>query len=373
MRVPLVDLTAQFETIRSDVLQAIEGALSSGQLFLGPHTRAFEEEFAAYCGTRFAIGVANGTDALHLALRAAGIGPGDEVITVSHTFIATVAAIHHAGARPVLVDIDPRTYTMAVSQIERHITPRTRAIIPVHLYGRLVDMDPILEIARRNRLVVIEDAAQAQGAIDAQGRRAGAIGDLGCFSFYYAKNLGAYGEAGAVTTSDPDVDRRIRLLRSHGEDVRYRHQVLGFNSRLDEIQAAVLRIKLRHLDAWNARRQQHAALYHNLLKTLPVELPQLISDGSHVYHQYVVRCRQRDEVRAALVEQGIGAAVHYPVPVHLQPACAFLDYAEGALPNTEQAAREILSLPMYPELADAQIEHVANGLISALSTSSVGI
>lgn len=362
MNVPLVDLAAQFESLRAEVMQAIEDALASAQLFLGPNTRAFEDEFAAYCGTRFAIGVGNGTDALHLALRAAEVGAGDEVITVSHTFIATIEAIHQAGARPVLVDINPRTYTIAVDQIERHITPRTRAIIPVHLYGRLADMDPILDIARRKNLVVIEDASQAQGATDAHGRRAGAIGDLGCFSFYYAKNLGAYGEAGAVTTADPELDRRVRLLRSHGEDVRYRHQVLGFNSRLDEIQAAVLRIKLRHLDAWNERRRQHAARYDALLQNLPIGLPELIGDNSHIYHQYVVRCARRDALREALLERHIGAAVHYPVPVHLQPACAFLDYAEGALPETERAAAEVLSLPMYPELTGAQLDYVATEL-----------
>jgi dTDP-4-amino-4,6-dideoxygalactose transaminase len=367
MRVPLVDLAAQYQSIRLEVLQAIDDALASSQLFLGPNTRAFEAEFAAYCGTPFAIGVANGTDALHLALRAAGVGHGDEVITVSHTFIATIEAIDQVGARPVLVDIDPRTYTMDVEQVERHVTPRTRAIIPVHLYGRLANMDAIVDIARRRHLLVIEDASQSQGAMDARGRRAGAIGDIGCFSFYYAKNLGAYGEAGAITTSDPDLDRRIRLLRTHGEDVRYRHQVLGFNSRLDEIQAAVLRIKLRRLDAWNVLRRQHAARYDTLLRGAPVGHPELL-DGGHVYHQYVIRTARRDQVREALNQRGVGAAIHYPIPVHLQPASAYLGYAEGDLPHTERAAREVLSLPMYPELTESQIAYVAEALEAITTT-----
>src|SRR5438105_4368865 len=226
MQVPQVDLTSQFHSIRTEVMSAIQGVLESGQLFLGPHTRAFEAEFADYCGARFAIGLANGTDALHLALRAAGVGPGDEVVTVSHTFIATIEAIVQVGATPVLIDVDPVTYTMDVHQIEQKITPRTRAIIPVHLYGRLADMDSILRIARERDLLVIEDASQAHGAVDRDGRRAGGIGMLACFSFYYAKNLGAYGEAGAVTTSDPELDRRLRQLRSHGEDIRYQHALL---------------------------------------------------------------------------------------------------------------------------------------------------
>jgi dTDP-4-amino-4,6-dideoxygalactose transaminase len=370
MPVPLVDLATQFQSIRTEVMQAIEEVLASAQLFLGPNTRAFEDEFAEYCGASFAIGVGNGTDALHLALRAVGIGPGDEVITVAHTFIATVEAIHMVGAQPILVDVDPRTYTIDVEQIERHITPRTRAIIPVHLYGRLADMDRILDIGRRNHVVVIEDAAQAQGAIDARGRRAGAIGDVGCFSFYYSKNLGAYGEAGAVTTSDPEIDRRMRLLRSHGESQRYEHELMGYNCRPDEIQSAVLRIKLRHLDDWNECRRNVAARYHELLSDLPIGLPELRFDGSHVYHQYVIRSQQRDALRATLGKHGIATGIHYPLPVHLQPASRQLGYAAGDLPQTEQSAREVLSLPMFPELTDAQLEAVAAALTSALQVSA---
>jgi dTDP-4-amino-4,6-dideoxygalactose transaminase len=369
MHVPLVDLPIQFRALRTEVMSAIEAILDSGELFLGPHTRAFEDEFAAYCGTRFAVAVGNGTDALHLALRVAGIGPGDEVITVSHTFIATIEAITQVGAKPVLVDIDPRTFTMSTDRLEEYITPATRAIVPVHLYGRLCDMDAINAIARAHNLVVIEDAAQAQGARDAHGRVAGSIGDLGSFSFYYAKNLGAYGEAGAVTTSNAEFARQLRLLRSHGEAVRYEHEVLGYNSRIDEIQAAVLRIKLRHLDEWNDQRRTHATRYHELLSDLSLGQPELLYDGSHVYHQYVVRVERRDEVRARLAERGVATGVHYPIPVHLQAACQFLGYRPGDLPRSEQAAREVLSLPMYPELVEAQLVQVADALTSALAST----
>jgi dTDP-4-amino-4,6-dideoxygalactose transaminase len=369
MHVPLVDLPIQFKALRTEVMSAIEAILDSGQLFLGPHTRAFEDEFAAYCGSQTAIGVANGTDALHLALRAAGIGAGDEVITVANTFIATIEAIHQAGARPILVDVDPRTFNMAVEHLEQSITPRTRAIVPVHLYGRLADMEAILPIARRHGLTVIEDASQAQGARDARGRLAGSIGDAGCFSFYYAKNLGAYGEAGAITTSNADLDRRVRLLRSHGEARRYEHEVLGYNSRIDEIQAAVLRIKLRHLDAWNEQRRGLAARYYELLSDLPLGQPELLYDGSHVYHQYVVRVPERDQVREFLASRGVGTGVHYPIPVHLQAACQFLGYSPGDMPHTEQAAGEVLSLPMYPELLESQQQQVAEALTAALGRS----
>jgi len=370
MHVPQVDLPTQFRSLRAELMPAIERVLESGQLFLGPNTRAFEEEFAAYCGSRFAVAVGNGTDALHLALRAAGVGPGDEVITVSHTFIATVEAIDQVGARAVLVDVDPRTFTMAVDQVEQRITPRTRAIIPVHLYGRLCPMDQLLAIARRHGLLVIEDASQAQGARDARGRRAGSFGDLATFSFYYSKNLGAYGEAGAITTSNPDLDRAVRLFRSHGEEVRYQHAVLGFNCRPDEIQCAVLRIKLRHLDEWNARRVQHAARYDELLADLPVVRPELIASGEHIYHQYVIRSTRRDWLQAQLAERGVGTGIHYPIPVHLQPACRNLGYVEGDLPASEDAAHEVLSLPMFPELSDQQIEYVAASLEALLRTEA---
>ncbi len=366
MEVRLVDLAAQFHSIKPEVMAAIERVLESSRLFLGPETQAFEEEFAEYCGTQFAVGVGNGTDALQLAMRAAGIGPGDEVITVSHTFIATIEAIVQVGARPVLIDVDPRSLLMDAREVEARITPHTRALVPVHLYGRLVDMQPLLDLARAHNLLVIEDASQAHGARDSRGRRAGAIGDVATFSFYYAKNLGAYGEAGAITTNRADIAERLRMLRTHGEVVRYHHVELGFNSRLDEIQAAVLRIKLRHLDEWNALRQQHAVRYDELLSDLPIERPELVTSGSHVYHQYVIRSADRDALAAALAAAGVSTGIHYPIPVHLQPACASLGYVEGDLPHTEAAAREVLSLPMYPELTDQQVAFVAASVAEAV-------
>lgn len=370
VRVPLVDLTAQFEGLRSELMPRLESVLASGQLFLGPYTQRFEEAYARYCGTRFAIAVSNGTEALHLALRAAGIGAGDEVITAANTFIATVEAIHQVGARPILVDVDPRTFTLDVAATARSLTPRTRAIIPVHLYGRLADMDGIAEIARAHDLLVIEDASQSQGATDAHGRRAGSIGQIGCFSFYYAKNLGAYGEAGAITTSDAELDRRIRVLRSHGESVRYHHDVMGYNSRADEMQCAVLDLKLTYLDGWNAARRAHAARYDALLADLPLERPERIASGEHVYHQYVIRLQDRDRVRSALDAAGIGTGIHYPIPVHLQRASEFLGYRRGDFPETERAAASILSLPMYPELSEPQIDAVVTALRAALSSAT---
>jgi dTDP-4-amino-4,6-dideoxygalactose transaminase len=365
-RVPLVDLKAQFHSLRGDVMQSIEEVLESGQLFLGPRTRAFEDAFACYCGVRYAVALGNGTDALHLALRALGIGPGDEVITVAHTFIASVEAIAQVGATPIFVDVSPVSFNMDVSQVEARITPRTRAILPVHLYGRLCDMDAIAALARRYGLKVVEDASQAQGAVDGRSRKAGSMGDVGTFSFYYAKNLGAYGECGAVTTSDPDINRRVRALRSHGEEMRYQHGELGFNCRPDEVHCAVLLVKLRLLDEWNALRRAHALRYHQFLDGLPLERPELITTGEHVYHQYAVRVADRAEVQARLAEEGIGTGVHYPIPVHLQPACRSLDYAEGDLPVTEQLARTVLSLPMYPELTESQQHEVVAALRAAL-------
>ena len=361
MRVPLVDLTAQFQPIKNEVLHAIGDVLESMHLFLGPNIQAFEDEFAAYCRTRSCISVANGTDALHLALRAAGVGPGDEVITVAHTFFASTEAIVMVGAIPVYVDIDPRTYLIDVSQIESRITPKTRAIVPVHLYGQMADMDPIMDVAARHDLIVIEDAAQAHGA-EYKGRRAGAIGQLGCFSFYYSKNLGAYGESGAVVTSDPELARRLRLYRDHGSEQRYHHAEYGFNSRMDELQAAVLRIKLRHLDTWNVQRREHAATYDRLLAEASVGLPVTAPDCAHIYYVYVIRSTERDALQRRLADREIGTGIHFPIPVHLQPATCALGYRAGDLPHTERAAREVLSLPMYPELARDQLEWVANSV-----------
>jgi dTDP-4-amino-4,6-dideoxygalactose transaminase len=364
MRVPLVDLGAQFAPIKHEVLAGIEEVLESMHLFLGPHNAAFEEEFAAYCGTRACITVANGTDALHLALRAADVGPGDEVITVAHTFFATTEAIILAGATPVYVDIDPATYLIDVAQIEARVTSRTKAILPVHLYGQMADMDPIMAIAERHNLIVIEDAAEAHGA-EYKGKRAGSVGHLGCFSFYYSKNLGAYGEAGAIVGSDPHLMRRVRQLRDHGSEQRYHHLEIGFNSRMDEIQAAILRIKLRHLEDWNARRRAHAETYARLLADAGVGLPETGQDRTHVWYVYVVRAQDRDHLQQALNERGIGTGIHFPIPIHLQPAAERLGYRLGDLPHTEQAAREVLSIPMYPELTGEQLEWVAASIQEA--------
>jgi dTDP-4-amino-4,6-dideoxygalactose transaminase len=363
-RIPLVDLTAQFQPIKSELMGAIEDVLDSMHLFLGPRTQAFEEEFAAYCQTQFAIGVGNGTDALQLALRAAEVGYGDEVITVAHTFFATTEAIVLVGAKPVYVDIDPATSLMDVTQIEAVITSRTKAIIPVHLYGQMADMDPIMAVAQRHNLVVIEDAAEAHGA-EYRGRRAGSIGHLGCFSFYYSKNLGAYGEAGAVLTSDPQLASRVRMLRDHGSEARYQHSRIGTNSRIDELQSAILSVKLRYLDQWNTLRCQHAATYAELLAGARVGLPVMAADRNHVYYVFVIRSAERDALQGELTRRGIGTGVHFPVPTHLQPAARDLGYAEGDLPETERAAREVLSIPMYPELTSQQLEYVAGAIHEA--------
>ncbi len=361
--VPLVDLKAQYEPLKLEIQAAWDEALGSMRLFLGPNVQAFEKNFAAYLGVTDAIGVSDGTTALHLALRACEIGPGDEVITVSHTFIATAEAILLAGARPVFVDIDPLTFTMDPSQIEAQITPRTRAILPVHLYGQCADMDAIMEIAQRHGLVVIEDACQAHGA-DYKGRKAGSIGTLAAFSFYFSKNLGAYGEGGMVTTSDPDLARRVRMIRDHGSEKRYIHEMLGWNGRLDELQAAALRIKLPHLDGWNEQRRRVAASYNQALgsanqeRDLSLLLPLEANDRRHVYHLYVIRSLDREGLRSHLSEQAIGTGIHYPLPVHLQKP--FMEYGsgQGSLPVTERIVNEILSLPIYPEISQEQIDRV---------------
>jgi dTDP-4-amino-4,6-dideoxygalactose transaminase len=359
--IPLVDLHAQYGPLKEEILAAVSNVLDSMQLFLGKNVQAFEAEFAAYCGAKYGVGLGSGTDALHLALLACGIGPGDEVITVSHTFIATVEAICLCGARPVLVDICPDTYTMDVSQLEGKITSRTKAIVPVHLYGQPADMDPILAIAAQHGLVVVEDACQAHGA-EYKGRRVGALGQVGCFSFYYSKNLGAYGEAGMCVTSQPDLARRLQVLRDHGSDSKYHHSVMGVNARLDEIQAAILRIKLNRLDQWNEGRRRNAQLYHRLLQDCPVVTPFEADYARHVYHLYAIRTPRRDDLQAYLRAMGIATAVHYPVPIHRQRAWPDAGGREQVLPVTERCAGEILSLPMYAELTAAQIESVAGAI-----------
>lgn len=355
--IPLVDLRAQYEPLAEEIQSAWKECLTSMRLFLGPNVQAFEREFADYCAVEHAIGVGDGTSALQLALRAGGIGPGDEVVTVSHTFIATAEAIMQTGATPVFVDIDEHSFTMDSSLVEEKITPRTRAILPVHLYGHCADMDPIMEIARRHRLLVIEDACQAHGA-QYKGRKAGSMGDLAGFSFYYSKNLGAYGEAGMVTTRNEDYARRVRMLRDHGSEKRYLHDTLGWNSRLDELQAAALRVKLPHLDEWNGLRRQHASAYAQNLAGLELQTPEENSNSKHIFHLYVIRVKEREALRSWLNERNIGSGIHYPVPCHLQNACASFREATGKLPVTERLVGEILSLPMYPELLSGQIERV---------------
>jgi dTDP-4-amino-4,6-dideoxygalactose transaminase len=354
--IPFLDLEAQYVSVRADIEAAVHAVLDSRQYILGAFVREFEEAFANYCGVRHAIAVNSGTSALHLALLAAGVGPGDEVITVSFTFVATVAAIEYCGARPAFVDIDPATFNIDVAAIERAITPRTKAILPVHLFGQPADMDAINAIAQRHRLKVIEDAAQAHGA-EYKGRRAGTFGELGCFSFYPTKNLGACGEGGIVTTNDDSLARNIRLLRDWGADRKYHHLVRGFNYRMEGLQGAILNVKLKHLEDWTEGRRLVARLYGELLTdvTCPVES----NDVRHVYHTYTIRSPERDALQQRLTAAGIQTAIHYPIPVHLQPAYAGDRYPKGSLPESERAAAEVLSLPMYPELTEAQIETVA--------------
>ena len=363
--IPLVDLRAQYRSIKPEVDAAIGRVLESSQFILSDEVERFEEEFAAYCQARYAIGVNSGTSALHLALLASGVGPGDEVITVPFTFVATAAAIEYTGAFPVFVDIDPETLTMDPTKIEAAITERTRAILPVHLYGQPADMDPILAIAHRHGLIVIEDAAQAHGA-EYKRRRVGSIGDLGCFSFYPGKNLGAYGEGGMVVTDSPERADAIRLLRNWGQAEKYQHVLKGYNYRLEAIQAAILRAKLRHLAGWTDARRRHAAHYDAILARHGIRIPTVAPDRTHVYHIYAIRQVERDAIYRELNARGIQSGIHYPIPVHLQPAFANLGYREGDFPCSEHAAREVLSLPMYAELSDAQIESITDAVVGAI-------
>lgn len=361
MSIPLNDLQAQFSSIKPEVMSAIEGVLDSMHLFLGPQLLQFEQSFASYCGCEYGVGVSNGTDAIALALRACHIGPGDEVITVSHSFIATVEAIAQVGATPVFVDIDPDTYTMDWRQLEGALSERTRAIIPVHLYGHPADMRPILDFAHEHGLRVIEDASQAHGATY-QGKRAGSFGDIACFSLYCSKNLGAYGEAGICLTSDAMLAESLRILRDHGSRIRYQHEILGVNARMDEIQAAILNVKLAYLDRWNEQRQAYAQIYSEQLQDVVEAVPTVREGASHVFYVYVAQVRERDQVHQYLSEQGIGSGIHYPTPIHLQPACQHYGYTRGMLPVTEAVCERIISLPMYPELTSEQLQAVIEGV-----------
>jgi dTDP-4-amino-4,6-dideoxygalactose transaminase len=365
--IPFVDLKRQYEAIRYEVHDAMQQVLDQCAFASGSAVAAFEAEFARYCGVRHCVGVNSGTSALHLALIACGVGPGDEVITVPMTFVATAWAISYVGARPVFVDVEPETYNMDISQVERAVTSRTRAVLPVHLYGQMVHVDPLLEICERHGLVFIEDAAQAHGAMY-YGRRAGSVGQVGCFSFYPGKNLGAYGEGGALTTNDDAIAARVRALRDHAQSARYRHEELGFNYRMDGIQGAVLGVKLRHLDSWNATRCQVAARYQEMLADTPLVHPYEAEGRRHVWHLYVVRSADRDRVQQALTAARIGTGLHYPIPVHLQPAYAHLGYRVGDFPVAEQMAQQCLSLPMYAELSEEEQEHIVEILKQATGT-----
>ncbi len=359
--IPLVDLQAQYRTIKHEILPAIDAVLEGMQLFLGPQQLAFEQEFAAYCGSQYGICLSNGTDALSLALRACEIGPGDEVITVANTFIATVEAIALVGATPVFVDVDPDSYTLDWRQLDAALTPRTRAIIPVHLYGHPVEMDPVMAFARKHGLRVIEDASQAEGTLY-KGQCAGSFGDIACFSLYLSKNLGAYGEAGICLTNDKQLAETVRLLRDHGSQIRYQHDIIGTNARMDEIQAAILRVKLPYLEQWNAARRAHAMFYDERLTGLVEKLPVVKPWAQHVYYVYVVQVQERDSFREILQREGIATGIHYPIPIHLQPACAQYGYKPGMLPVTEAVTQRIVSLPMYPELTAEQLEQVVGAV-----------
>ncbi len=369
MKVPFVDLKAQYATIHAEIDAAIKRVIDRTSFIGGEEVAAFDQEFAAYCEARAAVGVSNGTEALRLALMACDIGPGDEVITTPFTFIATSEAIVQVGATPVFVDIDPKTRNIDASLIAGAITPRTRAVIPVHLYGYPAEMDAICRIARQHGLKVIEDAAQAHGA-RFKGTRVGNFGDATCFSFYPGKNLGAYGDAGAVVTNDEALATRIRLLRDHGRLEKYEHQIIGYNSRLDGIQAAILRVKLQRLDQWNAARRQHNHVYRELLQDLPVVLPFEQANVEPVYHLFVVSSPARDKIRAALEKDGVSTGVHYPLPLHLQPALKHLGYGQGDFPESERAAKEVLSLPMFPEMTEAQSHAVAYALKKATAAAT---
>jgi len=362
--IPLVGLFDQYQTIKPEIDAAIENIITKSAFVGGEEVRNFEAEFAAYCETKACVGVGNGTDAIYLTLRAMGVGAGDEVITVAQTFIATSEAISMTGARPVFVDIKEDTMLMDPALLEQAITPRTKVIVPVHLYGQTCDLDAIMEIADRHGLKVIEDAAQAHGA-RWRGRRAGSIGDAACFSFYPGKNLGAFGDGGAVVSQDEELIEQIRMLANHGRLEKYTHKMEGVNSRLDGLQAAILRVKLRHLDEWNQSRRRHADFYFETLSGSDLRMPVVDENAQPVWHLFVVRVSDRDAFQQKLKAEGIATGVHYPIPLHLQPAYEYLDIPLGSLPVTEQVSREVVSLPMYPELTEEQLAKVAGSIATA--------
>lgn len=363
MKVPFLDLKVQYEIIKDEIHTALKQVMENTAFAGGPFVVKFEKEFAHFCGCEHAIGVGNGTDALWLSLLALGVGQGDEVITVPDTFIATAEAISLCGARPVFVDVDEKTYNVDPSLLKAVITPKTKAIVPVHLFGQMADMDPIMDIAKECGLYVIEDACQAHGALY-KGKKAGTIGDTGCFSFYPGKNLGAYGEAGAVVTNNGELANKIRILRDHGQSKKYYHDMIGWNARMDGFQGAVLSVKLKYLEAWNEARRKNSRRYNELLKAIdgliiPVEADYL----RHVYHIYAIRVKNRDKFINILADKGISCGIHYPVPLHLQTAYSFLGHKTGDFPVAEQCAEEFVSLPMFPELTDEQIKYVCDAII----------
>jgi len=369
--VPLLDLKGQYASLKTELDEAVQRVIDSQRFINGPEVAALEEEIAAYCGTEHCLGVSSGSDALLVALMALDIGPGDEVITTPYTFFATVGAIHRVGATPVFVDIDPVTYNIDPAHIAEHITPRTKAILPVHLYGQCAEMAPILDIAERHGLAVIEDAAQAIGA-EYQGRRAGSMGTIGCFSFFPSKNLGAFGDGGAVTTNDAELAERMRILRGHGASPKYYHKLVGGNFRLDALHAAVLRVKLRHLDCWTEQRQRNAAYYDAAFAALglPAEdlSPPVVRQQRHIFNQYVLRLKERDGVMRHLKERGIGCEIYYPLPLHLQDCFRYLGYQPGEFPESERAAATTLAIPIYPELSAAQKDAVVETLAAFYAT-----
>jgi len=362
--IPFLDLKAQYKEIKPQVDAAVARVIESAQFVLGPEVAAFEQRFAAYCGVQHCVALNSGTSALHLALLAAGVGPGDEVITVSMTFVATTAAILYCGAKPIFVDVDPDTWTMDPNLVKAAITPRTKAILPVHLHGLMADMDPIIEVADRAGLIVIEDAAQAHGS-EYRGLRAGSIGDIGCFSFYPGKNLGAYGEAGAAVTNSADLARQLALLRDWGQESKYNHVLPGYNFRMDGIQGAVLNVKMAYIESWTEARQAVASHYDRLLARAQFKRPAPPPHCRHVYHVYAVEVEHRDQVQKALSAAGVGTGIHYPVPVHLQKAYGELGYGRGDFPVTEAIANRFLSLPIYAELQPEQVANVVLKLENA--------
>ncbi|MDI6785198.1 MAG: DegT/DnrJ/EryC1/StrS family aminotransferase [bacterium] len=361
MKVPFVDLKSQYFEIKEEILQAINNVLDNTAYILGKSVFDFEKNFANYVEANYAIAVNSGTAALHMALLAYNVGIGDEVITAPNTFIATAGAISHAGAKPVFVDIEPDTFNMDSAKIENAITSNTKAIIPVHLYGQSCNMDPIMEIAKKHNLIVIEDACQAHGA-EYNGQRVGSIGQAAAFSFYPGKNLGAYGEGGIVTTNSEEIAQKIKMLRDHGSSQKYFHQYIGYNYRMEGIQGAVLGVKLKRLEEWTEKRRNNAQTYNNLLSSLEVITPKEKSYNRHVYHLYVIRVKNRDKLQEYLKENGIDSGLHYPQPIHLQKAYKFLGYKENSFPLAEASTKEILSLPMYPELTKEQIKIVAKSI-----------